>query len=348
MSKATYEGVKKYTYPNRPFVITRSTYAGGQRYASVWTGDNIASWNHLWIANVMTQRLSLSGFSFVGSDIGGFIDPPTPELYVRWIQLALFHPFFRTHSSGDHGDQEPWSFGEEALNIVRKFIKLRYRFLPYIYSTFYQYISEGTPMLRPLYACDTDDMHTHYRADEVMHGDHVLYCPMLEEGLTSRSLFLPKGTWYHYFTNEITEGAKEHMVDVPLDSAPIFIREGAVIPHFPPMNYVGEKKIDTIDLFIYYKHGEESSFLYEDEGDGYGYQQGHSLQRTFSLKGTSTNLHLTQTIKGSYSEGCTQFSLFFIGFPFIPRTIYMDGHEIRLEDKKQILVSSHFQSIDIM
>ena len=114
------------------------------------------------------------------------------------------------------------------------------------------------------------------------------------------------------------------------------------------MNYVGEKKIDTIDLFIYYKHGEESSFLYEDEGDGYGYQQGHSLQRTFSLKGTSTNLHLTQTIKGSYSEGCTQFSLFFIGFPFIPRTIYIDGHEIRLEDKKQILVSSHFQSIDIM
>ena len=101
------------------------------------------------------------------------------------------------------------------------------------------------------------------------------------------------------------------------------------------MNYVGEKKIDTIDLFIYYKHGEESSFLYEDEGDGYGYQQGHSLQRTFSLKGSSTNLHLTQTIKGSYSECCTQFSLFFIGFPFIPRTIYIDGHEIRLEDKSK-------------
>ncbi|MBK9687104.1 MAG: hypothetical protein IPO65_04870 [Saprospiraceae bacterium] len=149
-----------------------------------------------------------AAFSFVGSDIGGFIDQPTPELYVRWIQLALFHPFFRTHSSGDHGDQEPWSFGEEALTIVRKFIKLRYRFLPYIYSTFYQYVTEGTPMLRPLYACDTDDMHTHYRADEVMHGDHILYCPMLEEGLTSRSLFLPKGNWYHYFSNGIIKAPK--------------------------------------------------------------------------------------------------------------------------------------------
>ena len=348
MSKATYEGVKKYAYPNRPFVITRSTYSGGQRYASVWTGDNIASWNHLWIANVMTQRLSLSGFSFVGSDIGGFIDPPTPELYVRWIQLALFHPFFRTHSSGDHGDQEPWSFGEEALTIVRKFIKLRYRFLPYIYSTFYQYVTEGTPMLRPLYACDTDDMHTHYRADEVMHGDHILYCPMLEEGLTSRSLFLPKGNWYHYFSNEITEGAKEHMVEVPLDSTPLFIREGAIIPHFPPMNYVGEKKIGTIDLFIYYKHGEESSFLYEDEGDGYNYLQDQSLRRTFSLKGTAHNLHLTQTSQGSFTGGCTSFSLHFIGLPFTPHTLYTDGKEIRIEPNKEILVSSHFQSIDIM
>ena len=348
MSKATYEGVKKYAYPNRPFVITRSTYAGGQRYASVWTGDNIASWNHLWIANVMTQRLSLSGFSFVGSDIGGFIDPPSPELYVRWIQLALFHPFFRTHSSGDHGDQEPWSFGEEALNIVRKFIKLRYRFLPYIYSTFYQYISEGTPMLRPLYACDTDDMHTHYRADEVMHGDHVLYCPMLEEGLTSRSIFLPKGNWYHYFTHQKLEGAKEHMVDVPLDSAPVFIREGAVIPHFPPMNYVGEKKVDVMDLFIFYKNGEESSFLYEDEGDGYDYLLGQSLQRTFLLRSSDNKVHISQMISGQYEGGCSMFALHFIGFPTTPHSVFVDGKEIRIAANKSTLVSGRFLSIDII
>ncbi len=348
MSKATYEGVKKYTYPNRPFVITRSTYSGGQRYASVWTGDNIASWDHLWIANVMTQRLSLSGFSFVGSDIGGFIDPPTAELYVRWIQLALFHPFFRTHSSGDHGDQEPWSFGEETLDIVRKFIKLRYRFLPYIYSTFYQYIQEGTPMLRPLYACYTEDMHTHYRADEVMHGDHVLYCPVLEEGLTSRSMFFPLGNWYHYFTHQKIEGGREQMIEVPLDSSPIFIREGAILPHFPVMNYVGEKKVDTIDLFIFYKHGEETSFLYEDEGDGYGYLQGQSLQRTFLLRSSDNKVHISQMITGQYEGGCSMFSCHFIGFPTAPHSVFVDGKEIRVVAQQPTMVSSRFVSIDVI
>ena len=136
-------------------------------------------------------------------------------------------------------------------------------------------------MLRPLYACDTDDMRTPTNAP--MKSCMVTTsstAPMLEEGLTSPLSLPPKGTC-HYFTNEITEGAKEHMVDVPLDGAPIFIREGAVIPHFPPMNYVGEKKIDTIDLFIYYKHGEESSFLYEDGVMVTATNKGHSLQRTF-------------------------------------------------------------------
>lgn len=348
MSRATYEGVKKYTYPNRPFVITRSTYSGGQRYASVWTGDNIASWDHLWIANVMTQRLSLSGFSFVGSDIGGFIDPPSPELYVRWIQLALFHPFYRTHSSGDHGDQEPWSFGEETLDIVRKFIKLRYRFLPYIYSTFYQYVSAGFPMLRPLYATHTEDMHTHYRADEVMHGDHILYCPMLEQGLTSRSMYFPKGSWYYYFTNEKIEGGREHMIEAPLDISPIFIREGAVIPHFPLMNYVGEKPVDNIDLYLYYKHGDETSFLYEDDGDGYQYQNGHYLLRTFTTSGHDAALHISQRHEGNYDRGCTTFTLYFIGLPFHPSAVYVDGKEIRLKEDEGVVVNSLFKSIDVV
>src|SRR5690606_8788464 len=121
MARAGFRGLKKYNKEKRPFVITRSAYAGTQRYASTWTGDNIASWEHLWLANVQIQRLNISGYSFAGTDIGGFIDHPTPELYIRWIQMAVFHPFCRTHSSGDHGDQEPWSFGEEALKIVRSF-----------------------------------------------------------------------------------------------------------------------------------------------------------------------------------------------------------------------------------
>ncbi|MBY0425446.1 MAG: glycosyl hydrolase, partial [Cytophagales bacterium] len=145
MARATYEGIKKLLYPNRPFNITRSGFSGFQRFASVWTGDNIATWEHLWLANVQCQRLNISGVSFCGTDIGGFIGEPNGELFVRWIQLAVFHPFFRGHSSGDRGEKEPWVFGKELELIAKKFIELRYRLLAYIYTTFWQYVTKGTP-----------------------------------------------------------------------------------------------------------------------------------------------------------------------------------------------------------
>ena len=130
MARATYQGLKKFGYPKRPFVITRSAYSGTQRYTSSWTGDNCATWEHLSIANTQAQRMAMSGFSFIGSDIGGFAEQPNGELYARWIQLGVFHPFCRTHSSGDHGEQEPWMFGDEITGIVKKFIELRYQLLP--------------------------------------------------------------------------------------------------------------------------------------------------------------------------------------------------------------------------
>ncbi len=124
MSRATQEGIKKFLYPNRPFVITRSCYSGMQRYSSVWTGDNIATWEHLWIASQQCLRLNISGVSFCGSDVGGFIGEPDGELYTRWVQLAAFHPFFRTHSAGNETkfNQEPWSFGTKYEFIIKKFI----------------------------------------------------------------------------------------------------------------------------------------------------------------------------------------------------------------------------------
>jgi len=142
MVRATRDGIARYNEGKRPFVITRSAYAGAWRYSSAWTGDNISTWEHLKIANHQCQRLNLSGYTFVGSDIGGFLDKTNGELYTRWIQLGIFHPFCRTHSSGEHGNQEPWSFGEPYTSIVRKFIELRYRLLPYFYTTFRQHVLE--------------------------------------------------------------------------------------------------------------------------------------------------------------------------------------------------------------
>ncbi|MEP6803698.1 MAG: TIM-barrel domain-containing protein, partial [Flavobacterium sp.] len=186
MARATYHGVKRFTYPKRPFVITRSAYSGAQRYTSSWTGDNVATWEHLWLANIQVQRMSISGMGFTGSDIGGFAEQPTGELYARWIQLGVFHPFCRTHSSGDHGNQEPWAFDEEVINITRKFVSLRYQLLPYLYTMFWQYIEEGIPMLKPLVYYDQDDTQTHYRNDEFIFGNQILVCPILEPNAVGR------------------------------------------------------------------------------------------------------------------------------------------------------------------
>jgi alpha-glucosidase len=325
MARATNEGVKQFSYPNRPFTITRSTYAGGQRYSSAWTGDNIASWEHLWLANIQCQRLSISGFSFIGSDIGGFIDTPDGELYVRWVALGAFHPFFRTHSSGDHGDQEPWSFGENFMELARGFIELRYRLLPYMYSTFWQYVSQGTPMLRPLAFLDQTDTDTYLRMAEFSLGDHLLVCPITQAGADGRWMYLPRGDWFYYYTDEAKSGGAEVWAAAGLDRIPLFVRAGAVIPMYPVQQYVGEKVIDEVTLHVYYKAGQESSVLYDDGGEGYGYQSGQSTTRRFTVTGTESGLLLQQATEGDYQPSFTRYRVVVHGLPFQPAAYSTDG-----------------------
>lgn len=325
MSRATQEGVKKFAFPNRPFIITRSTYSGGQRYSSVWTGDNIATWEHLWVANVQCQRLSVSGFSFVGTDIGGFTEHPTMELYVRWIQLGVFHPLMRTHSSGDHGDQEPWSFGDEATDLVREAIELRYRLLPYHYTNFYQYSNDGKPMLRPLSFYDHKDPQTWYRQDEFVFGDHILVCPVLEPDRQGRRLYLPKGEWYHFFSDTMFEGGKEIFIDTPLNQIPIFIKAGAIIPMQAPQQYVGEKEIDQMELHIYRGKTSEESQLYEDQGDGHAHKQGYYLNKSFTVLPSEGKYRITQHQQGRMKSAYEQYELVFHGFDKMPKSIELDS-----------------------
>ncbi len=266
MIRATKAGVKKFLKGKRPFTITRSAYSGAQRYAAVWTGDNVATWEHLKIANVQCQRLSASGFSFTGSDIGGFIESPDGELYTRWIQMAVFHPFFRTHSSGDHGEKEPWTFGLEYELVIRKFIELRYQLLPYMYSAFWQYCSSGRPMIKSLHMIDQRDYETYFRKEEFMLGDNILVCP-LSKKLNGRLLYLPHGNWYYFFDDTTYTNAGELWFDIPLDKMPIFIKAGSVIPFNPIMQYVGEKVVDVLTLHVYFGTVITKSQLYVDAGD---------------------------------------------------------------------------------
>ncbi|WP_299228746.1 glycoside hydrolase family 31 protein [uncultured Psychroserpens sp.] len=331
MARATYQGLKKYAYPKRPFVITRAAYSGTQRYTSTWTGDNVATWEHLWIANVQAQRMAMSGFSFAGSDIGGFAEQPQGELFTRWIQLGVFHPFCRVHSSGDHGDQEPWAFDEDVTDIVRKFIEIRYQLLPYLYTAFWHHIDQGTPILKSLVLYDQDDVHTHYRTDEFIFGDKILVCPVIEPNARGRRMYIPRGYWYNYWTNERIKGGKEMWVDADIDSMPIFVKEGAIIPKYPIQQYVDELQIDEVKLDVYYKEGKDYSTLYDDAEDGYDYTKGRYSLRTFKLTGKTNELIIQQHKEGKYTTKYNTFNLKILGLPFEVKEIQVDNEVIDIK-----------------
>jgi len=352
MARATYQGLKKYCYPKRPFVITRSAYSGTQRYTSSWFGDNVATWEHLWIANVQAQRMAMSGFSFAGSDIGGFAEQPQGELFARWIQLGVFHSFCRVHSSGDHGDQEPWVFGDDITDIVRKFVELRYQLLPYLYTAFYKYADEGIPILKSLVLYDQEDIHTHYRSDEFVYGDHILVCPILEPNTKGRRMYIPRGQWYNFWTDEVVEGGKEMWVDADIDSVPLFVKEGAVIPKYPVQQYVGEKEFDEITLDIYYKKGKENSTLYDDAHDGLDYKKGRYSLRSFKVTGKSNELILQQHKEGKFDAKYTDFNLVFHNLPFSITSIQVDNVEIPMEKlkvngKNSITINKEFNELHL-
>jgi len=331
MARATYHGVKRFAYPKRPFIITRSAYAGTQRYSSTWTGDNIASWEHLWIANVQMQRMSLSGMGFVGSDIGGFTEQPTPELYARWMQLGVFHPFCRTHSSGDHGEQEPWSFGDEVVDVVRKFVELRYQLLPYLYTMFWKYVNEGIPLLKPLVYFDQEDPHTYYRTDEFIFGEQILVCPILEPNVLGRRVYVPKGSWFNMWNQEKIEGGKEHWIATGFEEIPILIKAGAVIPKYPVQQYVGELTFESIGLDVYFKMGSETSLFYEDAQDGYDYAKGQFTLRTFKVIGNETECFIRMQHEGEWESNYSQFKIRLIGIPFEIKGFEINGQSYPLE-----------------
>jgi alpha-glucosidase len=350
MARATYEGVKRFSNPQRPFVITRSGYSGIQKYSSVWTGDNIATWEHLWLANVQCQRLNISGISFCGSDIGGFIETPTGELYIRWLQLGIFHPFCRTHSSGDHGEQEPWSFGPEYEVYAKKFIELRYKLLPYIYTVFWQYHKNGTPMLRPISFMDQLDTETHFRQDEFCVGDNILVCPIYQEEADGRWMYLPNGSWYYYWTDELFQGGMEAWADAPLDKVPMFVKAGAVVPHYPVMQYVGEFKLKELTLHAYYNTKSFRSTLYEDAGDDYGYENGQCVVKTFKTGGNDNSFTMMQVIDGPYDPEYSKYDLIVHGLPFKPSVIDVDGENISFEWSDSLLklkIKKDFQKLTV-
>lgn len=277
-AQATYEGLLKLRPNRRPFILTRAGFAGIQRYAAKWTGDNTSNWEHLWLQIPMLLSLGLSGVPFVGADVGGFAGRPTPELLVRWYQVAAFTPLCRNHACLGSYDHEPWFHGGFVKEAVRRVLELRYRLLPYIYSLFREHSEKGYPVMRPLLFEFPDDEETYAIDDEFMLGPLLLVAPILKEGARSREVYLPRGRWYDFWTDRVYEGPARVVAEAPLDRVPLFVREGAALPMWPPMSYVGEREPDP--LFVHVYPGSGSFALYEDDGETLEYTRGaYALSR---------------------------------------------------------------------
>lgn len=271
MAKAAYEGLKKLD-GRRPFVITRACYAGSQKYSTAWTGDNQSMWAHVQMAIPQQCNLGMSGMPFIGTDVGGFGSDTTPELLARWVQVGCFSPLFRNHSALGSRRQEPWQFGDEIMDIYRKYVKLRYQWIPYFYDLFYEEEKTGAPLIRPLVFHYEKDEVAKTCNDEFMLGEQILAAPVVYPGMTKRMVYLPEGEWYDYWTHEKHTGNTWLIKDAPIDVCPIYVKAGSIIPMMEPMSYVGEKPLDTLILDVYPGSGVIDHYL--DNGEDFAYREG--------------------------------------------------------------------------
>jgi len=332
MARATAEGLMKLRPDERPVCITRSGWAGVQRYAMSWTGDNESNWAQLWLTMPMLMNLGLCGLAHTGPDVGGFSGFATGELFTRWLQMGVFLPFLRAHTNLDSPDQEPWSWGEPYLSINRSYLVLRYRLLPYLYTTFWQCAQAGMPIVRPLLLAFQDDTATHTLDDQFLCGDAFLVAPVFEEGATCRSVYLPAGDWYDFWTDEPFTGLAHVEVEAPLERLPLFVRAGSVVPMAPPMHYVGQRPVDRLTLHVYPGFsGVGGSLLYEDDGESLAYRrEGYRLTRfVLSTEGTPPScLDLNRRIEGRYEPGYRGFEIIVHGVDRLPRTATADGRPV--------------------
>ncbi len=241
-------------------VWARSAWAGSQRYPVHWSGDGLARYEDL--ACVLRSALSfgLSGFPFYSHDIGGFSGLPTPDLYVRWAQFGLFSSHARAHGVPP---REPWAYGAEAEAIFRRYAELRYRLLPYIYSEAVRCARRSLPMLRPLVLDYQEDATTHTLEDQYLFGPDLLIAPILDER-TRRRVYLPAGTWIEYWRKETLAGGRWIEVEAPLDTLPIFVRAGAILPYGPVVQHTAEQPYDPLTLELY-APGHSGEYVIHDE-----------------------------------------------------------------------------------
>jgi alpha-glucosidase len=318
-SRATYDGLRRLAPNERAYVLTRASFAGGQRYAATWTGDNSSSWNHLKLSISMLLNLGLSGFAYSGSDVGGFIGAPSANLMTRWIEIASFTPYFRAHSAKDTPRKELWVDGPRHTDIRRKFLNERYRLLPYLYALADENSHSGAPLMRPMFyefpqtltaPCDS--------SNSFLFGEAILIAPSPDlESTAPYDACLPQGIWYDFWSGEKrvvnpaadNERAKLPKITPNIATLPVYIRAGSIIPRQPLVQSTADTPVGALTLDVYPGdncHG----VLYWDDGHSMAYEHDGYLRQTVrcTLKPDGVDLQFDAR-KGRFKPWWHQFSV---------------------------------------
>lgn len=314
MSRATFEGTKKLLGGKRPLILTRAGYAGIQRYSAVWTGDNDATDEHMILSARMVTGLGLSGVSFTGPDVGGFMGNPTEQLYLRWMSMGVYTPFFRNHSAWETKSKEPWSFGPEPERKVREMIAQRYRLLPYIYSAFHASVETGMPVARSLAISYTFDEKVYWwkYQNEYLFGDNLLVTPVSSTQEAAR-VYLPAGGWYRLSSDEKYAGGTEVTVDAPLNDLPVFVKASGIIPMQSDIQYTDQKPSPTLEVHVYNGDSRGSFLYYEDDGATYGYESGQYFHRNIRFDPVARTISFDKA-DGSFPSKFNMVRLVLHGF----------------------------------
>ena len=319
MARASRQAFADLDQNARPFLLTRSGFAGTQRYSAIWTGDNVSSWEHLRMAIPCSLNLGLSGVAFNGPDVGGFVGHTDEELLTRWYQAGFLFPFLRNHSTNHTKEQEPWNFGPQCLARIRDAVYTRYRLLPYLANCFFAHHLTGDPVLRPM-LYEFEDRVFENLDDQFMVGESILVAPVLESAATARSVVvrgllrqerhvtLPPGWWFDLVAGAWVEGGRTISCAACLDEVPMFIRDGSIIPYFAGKFRNSEMPLERIELHLFIKDRPGRFDYYIDDRETRDYLRGAYNVARIEAGMWAGQWRLRIEESGSYRKGTVRFS----------------------------------------
>ena len=332
MMKSSFEAQKEHAPNKRPYLISRSGCPGMERYVQTWSGDNYTSWKTLKYNIKMGLGLTMSGVYNFGHDVGGFAGPaPEPELLVRWVQNGIFYPRFTIHSwNDDQSVNTPWMY-PESVDSIRKAIKFREKIKPYLYNLLYESHINHTPIIKPTFY-EFDEQKAYKQDLEFMLGEYMLVANVVEKGAEKRKIYLPGDiSWYDYNTNKLYQGGEKIAVDVTLETIPLFIKEGAIIPiQDQEISFARqEKEKRAFMIYPFLDSGKEEYTLFEDDGESYNYLDGEYKKIKIEMKSDPDKIVLQVTSSGNYKLPYQEIKIYFPEFE--ERNIIINNQGIDLD-----------------